>query len=75
MIYDWNLNELMPLLEWINNNDKIDSVSLLAPKQPNYTEVDKEWRKGNTVISSRKMRRKPVLLWIKCLKIKAIGKG
>lgn len=46
VIYDWNLNELNPLLEWVINNDEVDSISFLAPKQPSCTGVDKEWWKG-----------------------------
>ncbi len=46
VIYDCNLDELLPLLEWANNNDKINSIFFLAPMQPNSTGLEKEWWKG-----------------------------
>lgn len=45
-IYDWNLSELAPLMEWVVNNDALSSISFLAPKQPSNTEVEKQWWKG-----------------------------
>lgn len=46
VIYDWNLNELLPLVDWAVNNDKLSSIYFLAPMQPNSTEAEKEWWKG-----------------------------
>lgn len=46
VIYDWNLGELMPLLDWVNNNDKINSIIFMAPMQPNSTGMDSQWWKG-----------------------------
>ncbi len=46
VICDWNLDGLMPLLDWVNCNDKIRGVSFLAPMQPNSTYPDNEWWKG-----------------------------
>ncbi len=46
VIYDWNLDGLIPLLEWVNNNDEIRGISVLAPMQPNSTGVDREWWEG-----------------------------
>lgn len=45
-IYDWNLDELEPLMEWVVNNDALSSISFLAPKQPSNTDVEKQWWKG-----------------------------
>ena len=47
VIYDWNLDGLIPLLEWVNTNDKLEGVWFLAPMQPNGTSVENEWWKGN----------------------------
>lgn len=46
VIYNWNLDELMPLLEWVNSNDKISSIIFMAPMQPNSTAVEKKWWNG-----------------------------
>jgi MoaA/NifB/PqqE/SkfB family radical SAM enzyme len=46
VIYDWNLDELMPLLEWVNANAKIRSIIFMAPMQPNSTAVEKKWWNG-----------------------------
>lgn len=46
VVYDCNLDDLLPLLEWANNNDKINSIFFLAPMQPNSTGLEKEWWKG-----------------------------
>ncbi|MDP3041942.1 MAG: radical SAM protein [Candidatus Omnitrophota bacterium] len=46
VIYDCNLDGLLPLLDWVNNNDKINSIFFLAPMQPNSTGLEKEWWKG-----------------------------
>ena len=46
VIYDRNLEELSPLLDWANNNDQINSIFFLVPMQPNNTSVEKEWWKG-----------------------------
>lgn len=46
VIYDSNLDELLPLLGWVRNNDKINSVFFLAPMQPNSTALEREWWRG-----------------------------
>lgn len=46
VIYDCNLDELSPLLDWANNNDKINSIFFLVPMQPNNTSIEKDWWKG-----------------------------
>lgn len=46
VIYDYNLDGLMPLIDWVVNNDKLSSISFMAPMQPNNTSVDKEWWEG-----------------------------
>lgn len=46
VIYDCNLGELMPLLDWVNNNNKISSIIFMAPMQPNSTGIDSQWWKG-----------------------------
>lgn len=74
-IYDWNLNELLSLLDWVNNNDKIHSISFLAPKQPNYTGIDKEWWKGKYGYLWPKDAGKACSFVDEVLKIKATDKG
>lgn len=46
VIYDWNLDGLVSLLEWVNSNDEINGISFLAPMQPDSTGAEKEWWKG-----------------------------
>ncbi len=46
VIYDYNLDGLMALIDWAVNNDKISSISFMAPMQPNNTGVDKQWWEG-----------------------------
>ncbi len=46
VIYDWNLNELVPLLEWVIENKRLSSIIFMVPMQPNSTNLDKEWWKG-----------------------------
>lgn len=46
VIYDWNLDELNHLVDWANNNDKINSIIFMAPMQPNSTGMDTQWWKG-----------------------------
>jgi len=46
VIYDWNLHELKSLLNWVINNDKINSIFFLVPMQPNSTGVDNGWWEG-----------------------------
>lgn len=74
-IYDWNLNELIPLLEWVNNNDKIRSIFFLAPKQPNYTEVEQEWWKGKYGYLWPNETEKACCFIDKLLKMKLTDKG
>jgi len=45
-IYDINLEGIIPLADWAINNDKIDSISFMAPMQPNNTPLDKRWWQG-----------------------------
>lgn len=46
VIYDSNLDELLSLIDWVNNNDMITLISILAPMQPNNTEFEKRWWEG-----------------------------
>lgn len=46
VIYDRNLDELLPLINWAVNNDMLSSISFMAPMQPNSTTVDKVWWEG-----------------------------
>lgn len=46
VIYDCNLDELLLLMKWAINNDMIASISILAPMQPNNTEIEGKWWEG-----------------------------
>lgn len=46
VIYDCNLDKLLPLINWAVNNDMLSSISFMAPMQPNNTGVDKKWWEG-----------------------------
>jgi len=73
VIYDWNLDELPPLLEWAINNDKINSIFFLAPMQPNSTRVDKAWWKGKYGYLWPKDTEKACSFVDKVLKIRTTG--
>lgn len=46
VMYNKNLDGILPLLNWVNSNDKIDWIGFMAAMQPNNTyPVDKEWYK------------------------------
>jgi MoaA/NifB/PqqE/SkfB family radical SAM enzyme len=46
VIYDYNLDGLLPLIDWAVHNEKLSSISFMAPMQPNNTAVDKKWWEG-----------------------------
>lgn len=46
VIYDYNLDRLVALLEWVNNNKEINGISFLAPMQPDNTGALTQWWKG-----------------------------
>ncbi len=46
VIYDWNLDELVPLIDWVISNEMLSSILFMVPMQPNSTGVDKQWWKG-----------------------------
>ncbi|MDP3041946.1 MAG: radical SAM protein [Candidatus Omnitrophota bacterium] len=75
IICDYNLGDLMPLLEWIVNNDKINSIFLLAITQPNNIEVEKEWWKGKNSCLWPKDTRKVCSFVEHLLKFKSTGAG
>lgn len=71
VIYDWNLDELMPLVEWVNCNDSLSSIIFQIPTQPNSTVVDKEWWKGEHGFLMPKDRDKACIFVDKLIKLKA----
>ncbi len=73
VIYDLNLEELMPLAEWVNNNSRINSIFFMAPMQPNSTALDREWWKGEYSFLFPKNLDKACLFIDKVLKLKATG--
>ncbi len=73
VIYDKNLEELMPLIEWVNNNDKLDYISFMAPMQPNNTCLDRQWWKGEHGFLFPKNAEKACSFVDRVLKLKAIG--
>lgn len=46
VIYEQNYREFIPLLEWIQNNNKIDHVLIMAAMQPNNTPPEVRWWEG-----------------------------
>jgi len=73
VIYDKNLEELIPLIEWVNNNDKLDYISFMAPMQPNNTSLDRQWWKGEHGFLFPKNAEKARSFVDRVLKLKAIG--
>lgn len=71
VIYDWNLDELLPLLEWVNCNDSLSSIIFQIPTQPNSTGIDKEWWKGEYGFLMPKDRDKACIFLDKLMELKA----
>jgi len=46
IVCDGNLEEILPLVEWVNNNPKLNGIYLVAVMQPNNTPFVQEWWKG-----------------------------
>ncbi len=44
-MYDINMDEVIEVVEWVNKEQRIRSVYLMAAMQPNNTVRDEEWRK------------------------------
>ncbi|MDP3041336.1 MAG: radical SAM protein [Candidatus Omnitrophota bacterium] len=73
-IYDLNLDGILPLADWVNNNDKIDSIFFMAPMQPNNTPLDKTWWRGQYGFLWPKDSAKVCLIVDKLLELKASGR-
>ncbi len=43
VIYDININEIIPLVKWVGKNSDINWIVFMAAMQPNNTEIDKNW--------------------------------
>ncbi|MDP3041947.1 MAG: radical SAM protein [Candidatus Omnitrophota bacterium] len=74
VIYDWNLDELMFLLDWVMNNDKINSIFFLVPMQPNSTGVDKGWWEGKYAYLWPKDEEKAEVFINELIKIRTAGR-
>jgi MoaA/NifB/PqqE/SkfB family radical SAM enzyme len=46
VIYEQTYRDFIDLIEWINNNQKIDHVLIMAAMQPNNTPPEDDWQKG-----------------------------
>ncbi|MBU1088065.1 MAG: radical SAM protein [Candidatus Omnitrophica bacterium] len=46
VIYEQTYRDFIPLMEWINNNNKIEHVLIMVAMQPNNTEPEEHWWKG-----------------------------
>lgn len=46
VIYEQTYRDFIPLMEWINNNDKIEHVLIMVAMQPNNTEPEDHWWSG-----------------------------
>ncbi|MFH1460396.1 MAG: radical SAM protein [Candidatus Omnitrophota bacterium] len=46
VIYEQNYREFIPLMEWINHNEKIKQVLVMMPMQPNNTIPEERWWEG-----------------------------
>ena len=47
VIYEQTYREFIPLIEWINNNEKIEHVLVMVAMQPNNTPPEEHWWSGN----------------------------
>ncbi len=45
VIYEKNLDDLLRLLEWVDNDSRLNSIYFMAAMQPNNTVWDSGWRK------------------------------
>jgi len=46
VIYEQTYRDFIPLMEWINKNEKIEHVLIMVAMQPNNTQPEEEWWKG-----------------------------
>jgi len=46
VIYEQTYRGFIPLMEWINNNEKIEHVLIMVAMQPNNTAPEEHWWKG-----------------------------
>ncbi|MBU4305247.1 MAG: radical SAM protein [Candidatus Omnitrophica bacterium] len=46
VIYEQTYRDFIPLIEWINNNEKIEHVLVMVAMQPNNTPEEKNWWNG-----------------------------
>ncbi|MFH2136937.1 MAG: radical SAM protein [Candidatus Omnitrophota bacterium] len=46
VIYEQTYRDFVPLMEWINNNDKIEHVLVMVAMQPNNTPPEEDWWNG-----------------------------
>jgi len=72
-IYDWNLDGLMPLTEWVLNNDKLRSISFIAPMQPNSTDTKNNWWEGEYGYLWPKDTKKACLFIDEIIKLKSVN--
>ncbi len=43
VIYDKNLNDILPLVKWVEGNEKVNWIVFMAAMQPNNTPFDERW--------------------------------
>lgn len=70
VIYDINCNEILPLLRWVQKEADINWIVFMAAMQPNNTELDPDWVRGEYKYLWPQNRLKTVFLieYIKWLK-------
>ncbi len=74
VIYDLNLDGIISLADWANKNDKINSISFMAPMQPNNTPLDKKWWQGQYNFLWPKDSQKACLIIDKLIEFKSISR-
>lgn len=45
VIYEANLDDVVKLVEWVDRDERLNSIYFMAAMQPNNTPLDAEWRK------------------------------
>jgi MoaA/NifB/PqqE/SkfB family radical SAM enzyme len=46
VLYDFNQDEVIDLIEWVNKDKRIDLINFMAAMQPNNTHFEKNWWEG-----------------------------
>ncbi|MBU1863695.1 MAG: radical SAM protein [Candidatus Omnitrophica bacterium] len=70
VLYDSNMNDILPLIKWVQKNEKVNWIVFMAAMQPNNTPVEEKWyeEKFSSLWPQRKRKITRLINYIKWLK-------